>query len=1013
MDFTAKKIKIMIEKLKEFTITNSQAMDGFTYVKADYQPAFTPPKEDADWQSFIPNTYLTDKDAHFWFHTKFTTPPAQEGIQYVFHLRTGREGEWDATNPQCIALLNGKLTQGLDVNHNDLLLDANTVYDMYLNFYTGMNGGNIAFLPSLNTIDTRTEKLYYDISVPYDCAKCFEENDKHYVDIMQALNRAVMLLDLRYVYSKEYYESISAALEYLDKEFYHRICSDSDIKVHCIGHTHIDVAWLWTLAQTREKAQRSFSTVLNLMRQYPEYKFMSSQPQLYKYVKEAAPELYAEIKQAVKDGRWEAEGAMWLEADCNLTSGESLVRQILFGKRFMQKEFGVESKILWLPDVFGYSAALPQILQKSGVDKFVTSKISWNETNHMPFDTFMWEGIDGTNIFTYFMTARDKESCQNDPDWRTTYVGYIRPKQVVGTWDRYQPKTHNNEVMITYGFGDGGGGPTKDMLEQQRRLAKGIPGMPQTVMSSATDFLNNAAHNFAAGAEATKFLPKWVGELYLEFHRGTYTSIAKNKRNNRKSELLCQQAEALSSICNTLLDKEYPQNIINDNWETILLNQFHDIIPGSSIFEVYEDSDKQYAKVLADGEKIQNEMLSAIADNVETDGGVLVYNPHSHTVSDTLFIDGKAIYAENIPAMGWSIIQPKKSENSVHVENNCIENKFYMVRFNEKGDICSIFDKENNREIIKNGKSANQFCIFEDYPYQYDAWELSPYYKDKMWTVDCLEQAEILNEGARAGLKLTKTYQNSRFVQKIYLYADSRRIDFETEADWKEDHVLLKTMFPLDIHTEQAAYEIQFGHVFRPTHANTSWDTAKFEVCAQKWADMSEDDYGVSLLNDCKYGYAAKDGIMSLTLLKAATYPNPQADRGHHSFTYALYPHTGNLTNGGTVMEAQKLNKPLLAKKVSKQSGSLPSSYSFVCCENPDIIIETIKKAEDSNDLIIRLYESCNKRSNANITFGFDISGVALCNLMEQEIAPVEVKERGITIPIKPFEIVTLKIKKG
>ena len=325
-----------------------------------------------------------------------------------------------------------------------------------------------------------------------------------------------------------------------------RDSGDTGAVVHCIGHTHIDVAWQWTLAQTREKAQRSFATVINMMKQYPEYKFMSSQPQLYQYVKRAAPELYDEIKEMVRQGRWEVEGAMWLEADCNLPSGESLIRQIIHGKRFMQREFGVDSKILWLPDVFGYSAALPQILKKCGVEKFVTSKISWSEFNKMPYDSFLWEGMDGTEIFTYFITAQDLPKKGEDDNF-TTYVGYIRPSQVLGTWRRFQQKEYNNETLITFGFGDGGGGPTRDMLEQQRRLAYGIPGIPKTKIETAGNFLDKVEKNFNENAEKLRRVPKWVGELYLEMHRGTYTSIAKNKKHNRKSELLLREAEALAA----------------------------------------------------------------------------------------------------------------------------------------------------------------------------------------------------------------------------------------------------------------------------------------------------------------------------------------------------------------------------------------------------------------------------------------------------------------------------------
>ena len=479
LDLLFKKVEPIVDLLSKNRIVETQKLDGMRYIPCAYKKENNnPPAPDAGWMEFPAGTRVSGRDGHFWFHLQFTTPAAQEHRQVQFHLDTSRDGNWDGINPQCAIYMDGKIVQGLDINHQDALLKFDTQYDIYLYFYIGMTDIMIDVIPSLQILDTRIEGLYYDISVPYETLKLFEQNDDEYVTILRELHQALLLLDLREVHSPAFYDSVVAARKYLDEHFYHGICGKSESVVNCIGHTHIDVAWQWTLAQTEEKAQRSFATVINLMKQYPEYKFMSSQPQLYQYVKKYAPELYENIKQAVKDGRWEAEGAMWLEADCNLTSGESLVRQILFGKRFMREEFGVDNKILWLPDVFGYSAALPQILQKSGVDKFVTSKISWNEYNRLPYDTFLWEGIDGTEIFTYFMTAQDCQKRGDEPQIGTTYVGYIRPSQVLGAWNRYQPKGYNNETVITYGYGDGGGGPTKDMIEQQRRLQYGLPGFP-------------------------------------------------------------------------------------------------------------------------------------------------------------------------------------------------------------------------------------------------------------------------------------------------------------------------------------------------------------------------------------------------------------------------------------------------------------------------------------------------------------------------------------------------------
>ena len=1009
-DLLFKKIEPIINLLKSNIVVQQQILNGMQYIACGYKKECNnPPAPDAGWMDFPAGTRVGGKDGHYWFHLQFTTPPAEKNRQVQFHLETTKEGQWDGGNPQAMVYIDGKLIQGLDINHQDVLLEFDKTYDLYVYFYVGMIDMMVDVIPSLQVIDTRIEGLYYDLSVPYDTLKLYGQNDDEYVCILRELHQALLLLDLRDLHSKAFYDSVIAARAYLDEHFYRGVCGKSNTVVNCIGHTHIDVAWLWTLAQTEEKAQRSFATVINLMKQYPEYKFMSSQPQLYQYVKKYAPDVYEQIKQAVKDGRWEAEGAMWLEADCNLTSGESLVRQILFGKRFMWEEFGVDNKILWLPDVFGYSAALPQILQKSGVNKFVTSKISWNEWNRMPYDTFMWEGIDGTEIFTYFMTAQDCQKRGDEPGITTTYVGYIRPAQVLGAWNRYQPKGYNNETVITYGWGDGGGGPTKDMIEQQRRLQYGLPGLPRTQMETATAFLARLEENFKKGCDIYKKTPKWVGELYLEFHRGTYTTMAYNKLCNRKSELLYQQAEAVNTAAMVLLGNVYPQQPINDGWETILLNQFHDIIPGSSIEAVYIDSAKQYAQVLERGNEILADGLYAIAKQVKTDGGLLVYNPHSAPYTGAVKAGDVYVDVVDIPAYGWKVVNTPAPQKTIQVSERSIENQYYAIKFDSMGNMISLFDKNQNREICKPGEVMNQLRVFEDYPYAHDAWDISAYYKDKMWVVDELTGVKVLDEGTRAGLELTWKYQKSTFIQRIYLYETGRRIDFETDVDWNEDHVVLKAAFPFDLHATEANYEIQFGSVKRPLHENTSWDEAKFEVCAQKWADVSEDDYGVSIMTDCKYGYSHSGTTMMLTLLKASTDPNPVADRGHHVFTYSLFAHAGALSSD-TVQESYRLNKPAMALEIGKQDGVLPDCYSFVSSDQADVIVDTVKKAEDSDDIVMRMYNCRNRRCDAGIAFGFDVKDAYICDMMENDEKPVHLKGNTVQVSFKPFEIITMKV---
>lgn len=992
MDFIKEKIRVAAEKLAELMDTPLSEPD-FTYLYCDtYKMGSTPPPVNTDWKTFEKGQRFCGTDTHYWLHFSLPATPESAHKKLYFGMKTGREGQWDACNPQGLVYIDGKAVQALDVNHTALLLEFDRPYEMDIYFYTGMQEGNFDVIPSLFLRDDAVCQLYYDLKVPYDTLCIIDEKSYDYIKMRDCLDKALLRLDLRDFYSRDFYESIEMTRAYLKEEFYEKLCGHSDGIISCIGHTHIDVAWLWTVAQTREKAERSFATVLNLMRQYPEYKFMSSQPQLYQHVKEANPDLYRQIKERVTEGRWEVEGAMWLEADCNLIGGESLVRQILYGKRFMKEEFGVESRMLWLPDVFGYNAALPQILRKSGVDRFFTSKIAWNETDTMPHDIFLWKGLDGTEIFTSFIES---------------YVGMLQPDYVLKrTWEIFKDKSLSDRSLLTFGYGDGGGGPTAEMLENYRRMQYGIPGLPKLEMETATAYYDKIEADFYRNTKELRRTPKWDGELYLEMHRGTYTSIAKNKRNNRKSELLYQEAETLSVTDMIVNGGSYDSETMHKNQLNILLNQFHDIIPGSSIKEVYDVTDVEYARILKEGRAIVDEKLGAIAKNLATDGGILVYNPTAYTRSDYVRVNGKTYLAEDVPAHGYRVIADLPTALTSKVGDHRIENDRLRVLFDKSYQIVSVYDKEADREVIAAGAAANRLEIYEDYPRTFDAWEITDYYKQKMWLCDDVSEVTPIENGYR----VVRKYQKSTICQDIVLKPESKRIDFVTEVDWQEDHVLLKAAFPLDIRTTEATYEVQFGHLARPTHQNTSWDAAKFEVCGHKWGDLSETGYGVSLLNDCKYGYSAEENVLSLSLLKAATYPNPTADRGKHTFTYALYPHIGGLTQGGTVQEGYHLNMPLEAMAVSASNGSLPAVYSLVSCDAENICVETVKKAEDDDSIIVRLYDSYNQKSRPTLTFGFDFQEAYLCNLMEENEKKLEFDGRTLQLPVQNFEIVTIKL---
>lgn len=1007
-DFYEKRMNVLFDTLEKASVVFDEKVNGFMYKECGYKTGNTLPEIDENFREFGENERWGGKqDKHAWFYKKLTIPKELQGKNVELYVGTQMEN-WDAVNPQFIAYVDGKLVQGLDTNHREIFLDkAKESYEIYIYAYSGMNGDRwLEFNTYLRVYNEAARKLYYSLKVPFEVTEYLNPEEKTYIEIENYIINTVNLIDLRQPGSVSFNKSLKEAQKYIDNEFFTKYCKAENVNAICIGHTHIDVAWLWTLAQTREKVLRSFSTVIALMKKYPDYKFMSSQAQLYKYLKEESPELYEDVKALVKAGRWEVEGAMWVEADCNLSSGESLVRQILYGKNFFKEEFGVDSKVLWLPDVFGYSAALPQILQKSGVDKFITSKIGWNETNRMPYDTFWWTGIDGTDVFSYFMTAQDKTRGVPTAT-NSTYNAKLNPSQLQGGYDRYQQKDINNDILITFGFGDGGGGPIRKDLEYYNVLKKGIPGVPNAKM----EFSGSMLERVKKRAEKNPKTPHWQGELYLEFHRGTYTSQAKNKRNNRKCEFLFENAETLSLMNEKLNSIEYPKKDLHDAWETILLNQFHDIIPGSSIKEVYEVSSQQYEQIKLIGNEIVDTAHNDIAKNLNTDGGYLVFNSNSFESTGAVKLDGKTYTVENIPAKGYKVVKKPEIKASVKVTDNTIENDFFKLTFDSKGTITKLYDKRNKRDVLKKGARGNVITAYEDLPKAYDNWEISNYYTDKSWEIDKVKSVKKITDGARAGLEIKKTFLDSTLVQKIWLYDDIDKIDFDTYIDWKEAHILVKAAFPVDINSDKATYDIQFGNVERPTHYNTSWDAAKFEVCAHKFADLSEYGYGVSLLNDCKYGHSIHDGVMALTLLKSGTYPDLTADKCEHYFTYSLCPHSGDFKSAGIIKKAYELNCPLTAVKVGKNKGTLTDNYSFLSVADDNVIIETVKKAENGDGIIVRMYESFNKRTDTTLNFGFDVESVILCDLMENDIKNLRTKNNSVNVTLKPFEIVTLKVK--
>ena len=1026
MHFLDKRVNVICNELKRLSIKQTVLPETVEYKPGRYLcPAEADSSAEA-WKPFDSKTmHWYGPDQHYWFRSDFTVPQNFDGKAVWLHVRTQIE-EWDdGRNPQFLLFVNGAATQGLDMNHREALLlknaKAGDQLRLELQAYTGILHSEFILVMEIQEIDPQIEELYYDLWVPISAFTRMNQDDKNRSDLETVLNNAVNLLDLRKAYSDEFYESVKAAGAYLEKALYTDMAGYGDVIASCIGHTHIDVAWWWTVEQTREKVARSFATVLKLMEEYPGYRFMSSQPQLYLFLKERYSELYERIKQRVKENRWEPEGGMWVEADCNLTSGESLVRQFVYGKRFFKEEFGVDCKILWLPDVFGYSGALPQIMKKCGIDYFMTTKLSWNQFDRIPYDTLLWRGIDGSEVFTHFISTLGVG--QKVSNFFTTYNGMLHPDAIMGGWERYQNKDINNDILVAFGYGDGGGGPTRAMLETSKRMEKGIKGIPKVRQVFSRTYFDELYEK----VKDNKRLPVWEGEFYFEYHRGTYTSMARNKRANRKSEFGLMDAELLSVLAADRL--AYPQEELAKTWYTVLLNQFHDILPGSSIHEVYEVTKQEYEEIAEKLHRLINERLTALTPAGD---GVTVYNTVNGVRDDIVNLgyceaaaltdgaavypvqqtgDGTVAYLSGIPSKGWKTFAPCSEpvgENPFKLEQNILHTPFYQITFDENGLICGLFDRENDREVLQPGKKANLMRMYEDKPIYFDNWDIDIYYTEKYWDITDLNRLEWTEMGpVRATLVLERQAGSSVFKQRIHFYAQSRRIDFVTETDWKEHQHLLKVHFPVLVHSDEATFDVQFGNLTRKTHRNTSWDEARFESCGQKWIDVSEGHYGVSLLNDCKYGHSVHDGDMALTLIKSGIEPNPVADQEHHVFTYALYPHAETWKAGKTVAQAYYLNQPAYAV-----NGGVPcKAYSLASADKSNVIIETIKMAEDGDGVIVRLYECENSLTKARLTWNVPFNRADECDLLEQFQQALNIQDGSISFTIQPYEIKTIRIR--
>jgi alpha-mannosidase len=863
-------------------------------------------------------------------------------------------------------------------------------------------------------LDETVRAFYYDFEVLLDFLKVLPENSPRRQQILVALTDVTHML----------YQGVPGVAERARQRLLpllEKRGGDPSLQISAIGHAHMDLAWLWPIRETIRKGARTFATALANIQTYPDYVFGASQPQYFQWMKDYYPSLYERIKTQVAAGRIEPQGCMWVEADTNISGGEALVRQILLGRRFFRKEFGLDVRYLWLPDVFGYNGNLPQILKRAGVDVFATQKLSWSQINRFPHHSFHWQGIDGSTVLAH-MFPED------------TYNSPALPRSVTKIEQNYRDSGVSEHALMVFGIGDGGGGPGEEHLERLIRI-RNLAGLSPVQQESAAAFFDKWR------AQSARF-PTWVGELYLERHQGTLTTNARNKWYNRKLELGLRELEWSSTLAkllnptairNAATVVPYPSERLLTLWREALLYQFHDILPGSSIKRVYDECLLRY-------QDMHHEILGRLGDNdrrlarrLDTGGmliPVLVQNSLSWERSEWV-LAGDRWLRVNVPSLGYSVIDVGASllpENlTLAVDHNWLENDCLRVVFDAEGCITSLIDKRYDRELICQGQRANQFAVYTDLG---DAWDFAMDYAEQTPRHLKLVNTQPIIEGPSAILRLTYQLGASELVQDVKLTSGSPRLEFITRLHWREPRAMLRTAFPFNIHTNEASFDIQFGHIRRPIHRNTTWDLARDEVAAHKWVDVSQHEYGVALLNDSKYGHKVYQthfgSVIDLNLLRSVPYPGPSlvkdssvrpgephhayTDQAEHQFTYAIYPHSGNLATSHVVQAAYELNVPLRVIPLSPQNGDLPRQASYISLDRSNIIIEAVKQAEDDESVIVRLYEAVGCTASTKMRFGFNIISAEIVDLMEENPQRLKVTENSLVLDFRPFEIKTIKV---
>lgn len=1020
--FNPRVLKNLISKLDRYIVKGRFELPEWdSYTGVHTSPAHIELDGNGVEKMHLGDRWCAQWDTTRYFETRFIVPHEFEGEKIYLTIDFGGEA---------IVRINGKIVgavssneEGGWVHRTEILFDKplsageelfiqieNAVNAAgYFNFsYPGVKPITYTMKSAyFSVINEDAEAVYYDLNCAFDV---YEACEDEYVAkrIYNVVDTAAHMLDYD-MGNERFWESIPKTRKYLWEQL-EKIAYATPGEVILCGHSHLDVAWLWTVKEIHRKCARTFSNNIALMKKYPDFKFTQSQAAVYSFIKDCYPEIFEEVKKYVKNGQWEITGNAWVEADTNIASGESLIRQILYGRRFFTEEFGVSSDIYWLPDCFGFSPALPQIIKKSGMKYFLTSKLQNNDTNEFPMSVYKWRSHSGDEVLAYMQ----KVGYESDAD-----AAYIV---------RTRKSNRQNELteasMGMYGYGDGGGGCTFEMVEKLRRYNK-ISGLPKNSMGHAKDF-------FAEVEKCADALPVWDGEMYYENHRGTFTSQAFVKKNNRRGEYMLRNAEML-----TLADGTYNRDELDKMWKLLLTNQFHDILPGTSIREVFENTREEYALLNEKGEKIISEALARLSKNAATgENSIVVWNflPYEITANVTseipfenaciTDIDGNIMpscvtdgtvefVAKNIPPMGYKVFKAqnkKSSVGSVKAGIDFLENDYIRAEFNENGQLISLVNKALGENIL--GGVGNRLSISHDKPIHESAWNLENDYKMKTVYLDTAQSVELVHVSpVKAVIRVKYGFNESVISQDITLTAEGKTLVFDTKVDWHEREKVLKAEFPTAVRSRYATYEVAHGAVERPTYANNSYERAMFEVCAHKWADLSQGDRGLSIINDCKYGYDILANVMRITLMRAPVLPDPTADIGISEFKYGVYAHENGWNLSECVKEAFAMNVPPKAVFEADGNGE-KSEFSYITLSDDRVMLDAVKAAEDGNGIIVRMYETSAHSGKVKLTLACDGFTVRECNLVEENGEAVPTDGNSFEFSISPYEVKTFRIMK-